>query len=90
MTSDLARIEVTDLAGVFAARQLGRGIAGQLALESQDQVRVATALSEISRSAVMAGQRAVVAFAAANGRPGDLGQPERGAAAARGSMRRPG
>jgi signal transduction histidine kinase len=65
MTSDLARIEVADLAGVFAARQLGRGIAGQLALESQDQVRVATALSEISRSAVMAGQRAVVAFSAA-------------------------
>ena len=66
MTSDLARIEVADLAGVFAARQLGRGIAGQLALESQDQVRVATALSEISRSAVMAGQRAVVAFSAAS------------------------
>ncbi len=65
MTSDLARIEVTDLAGVFAARQLGRGIAGQLALDSQDQVRVATALSEISRSAVMAGQRAVVVFVAA-------------------------
>jgi signal transduction histidine kinase len=65
MTSDLARIEVADLAGVFAARQLGRSIAGQLALETQDQVRVATALSEISRSAVMAGQRLVVAFAAA-------------------------
>jgi len=65
MTSDLARIEVADLAGVFAARQLGRGIAGQLALETQDQVRVATALSEISRSAVMAGQRAVVVFVAA-------------------------
>ena len=65
MTDDLARIEVADLAGVFAARQLGRGIALQLALESQDQVRVATALSEVSRSAVMAGQLAVVAFAAA-------------------------
>jgi signal transduction histidine kinase len=65
MTGDLARIEVADLAGVFAARQLGRGIALQLALESQDQVRVATALSEVSRSAVMAGQLAVVAFAAA-------------------------
>ncbi|MGH3401953.1 MAG: ATP-binding protein [Streptosporangiaceae bacterium] len=64
MTNDLARIEVADLPGVFAARQLGRGIAGQLALESQDQVRVATALSEISRSAVMAGQRADIAFAA--------------------------
>jgi signal transduction histidine kinase len=62
MTSELARFEVADPAGVFAARQLGRGIAAQLALESQDQVRVATALSEVTRSAVMAGQHAVVAF----------------------------
>ncbi len=62
MTSELARIEVADPAAVFAARQLGRGIAAQLALEGQDLVRVATALSEVSRSAVMIGQRAVVAF----------------------------
>jgi signal transduction histidine kinase len=62
MTSELARIEVTDPAGVFAARQLGRGIAVQLGLERQDQVRVATALSEVSRSAVMSGQHAVIMF----------------------------
>ena len=60
--TELARIEVADPAAVFAARQLGRGIAAQLALEGQDQVRVATALSEVSRSAVTIGQRAVVAF----------------------------
>src|ERR1700733_10504815 len=70
MTGDLARIEVADLAGVFAARQLGRGIALQLALESQDQVRVATALSEVSRSAVMAGQLPGGAVAAARAAPG--------------------
>jgi signal transduction histidine kinase len=64
MSTQLARIEVTDPAGVFAARQLGRGIAAQLALEGQDQIRVATALSEVSRSAVMAGRRAVVTFSA--------------------------
>jgi anti-sigma regulatory factor (Ser/Thr protein kinase) len=60
MTSELARIEVADAAGVFTARQLGRAVAAQLALESRDQVRVATALSEVSRSAVMAGLRAVL------------------------------
>jgi len=60
--SELARIEVRDTAGVFAARQLGRGLAAILALEQQDQVRVATALSEISRSAVIAGRTAVITF----------------------------
>jgi signal transduction histidine kinase/CheY-like chemotaxis protein len=61
-TSELARLDVRDTAGVFAARQLGRGLAAILALERQDQVRVATALSEISRSAVTAGRTAVIAF----------------------------
>src|SRR5205823_42944 len=49
-------------ADVFAARQLGRGLAAVLALEQQDQIRVATALSEISRSAVTAGRTAVITF----------------------------
>jgi signal transduction histidine kinase len=62
MMTDLARIEIADPAGVFAARQLGRGIAGALDMERQDQLRVATALSEVSRSAVIAGQRATVVF----------------------------
>jgi signal transduction histidine kinase/CheY-like chemotaxis protein len=61
-TSELARLEVRDTAGVFAARQLGRGLAAILALEQQDQVRVATALSEVSRSAVTAGRTAVITF----------------------------
>ncbi len=63
MISQLARLDVRDPAGVFAARQLGRGLAGMLNLDRQDQVRVATAVSEISRSAVMAGLTAVVTFA---------------------------
>ena len=62
MTSQLARLDVRDPAGVFAARQLGRGLAASLALERQDQIRVATALSEISRSAVTAGRATVIAF----------------------------
>ncbi len=62
MTSQLARLDVRDPAGVFAARQLGRGLADLLKLERQDQIRVATAVSEISRSAVTAGLTAVVTF----------------------------
>src|SRR5437773_5899843 len=60
--TELARLEVRDTAGVFAARQLGRGLAAVLALEQQDQIRVATALSEVSRSAVTAGRTAVITF----------------------------
>src|ERR1700689_1557657 len=62
MTSELASLDVRDLAGVFAARQFGRGLAGSRALERQDQIRVATAVSEVSRSAVTDGGGAVIAF----------------------------
>ena len=64
MTNELARLSVRDLSGVFAARRLGRELADGLGLERQDQVRVATALSEISRSAITAGHSAVIAFGA--------------------------
>jgi signal transduction histidine kinase/CheY-like chemotaxis protein len=62
MIAELARLEVRDRSGVFAARQLGRDLAAALELDRQDQIRVATALSEISRSAVMAGRTAVIVF----------------------------
>jgi signal transduction histidine kinase len=62
MTTEFAQIEVTGPAAVFAARNLGRALAAELGMEPQDQLRVATALSEISRSVVMAGQRAVVGY----------------------------
>jgi signal transduction histidine kinase/CheY-like chemotaxis protein len=62
MTSQLARLDVRDPDGVFAARQLGRGLAAVLELDRQDQIRVATALSEISRSVVTAGLRGVITF----------------------------
>jgi signal transduction histidine kinase/CheY-like chemotaxis protein len=64
MTTGLASLSVRDLAGVFAARQLGRELAAALALDRQDQVRVATALSEISRSTITTGQDAVIDFGA--------------------------
>jgi signal transduction histidine kinase/CheY-like chemotaxis protein len=64
---ELVRIEVRDAAGVFAARQLGRAAAAELALDRQDQVRVATALSEIGRDLVVSGQKAVIAFLVSGG-----------------------
>jgi signal transduction histidine kinase/CheY-like chemotaxis protein len=63
MTTELAILRVRDLGGVFAARRLGRELAAGLGLERQDQVRVATALSEISRAVVTDGRTAVIAFA---------------------------
>jgi signal transduction histidine kinase/CheY-like chemotaxis protein len=64
MTSQLASLRVRDLAGVFAARRLGRELAAALGLEQQDQVRVATALSEVCRAAVSTGQVAEIVFGA--------------------------
>jgi signal transduction histidine kinase len=64
MTDELASLRVKDLSGVFAARRLGRELAAGLGLEQPDQVRVATALSEVSRSAVSAGQAALIVFGA--------------------------
>jgi signal transduction histidine kinase len=64
MTNELASLHVRDLPGAFAARRLGRELAAGLGLERQDQVRVATALSEISRSVITAGHSAVIVFGA--------------------------
>ena len=66
MIRDLARLDVRDRADVYAARQLGRDLAASLELDPQDQIRVATALSEISRSAVTAGRTAVITFSVDN------------------------
>jgi signal transduction histidine kinase len=64
MTETFASLHVRDLPGVFTARRLGRELADALGLERQDQIRVAIALSEISRSAITAGQAAVVVYGA--------------------------
>ncbi len=64
MSEDLARLPVHDLPGVFAARGLGRELAARLGLDHQDQVRVATTLSEVCRSAVIVGLSAVITFGA--------------------------
>jgi len=64
MTGEITRMTVRDPAGVFAARQVGRELAIELGLEHQDQVRVAAAISEVSRSAVVEGQSPTVVFIA--------------------------
>lgn len=64
MNAEFATLDVRDLPGVFTARRLGRELAAGLGLDQQDQVRVATALSEISRSTLTAGQTAVIDFGA--------------------------
>jgi signal transduction histidine kinase len=50
---------------VFAVRQLGREVARVLGLETQDQTRLATALSEVGRLLVAEGHETDVAFTAA-------------------------
>jgi signal transduction histidine kinase/CheY-like chemotaxis protein len=64
MTDELVRVEVRDTAGAFSARQVGREVAAELGLERQDQVRVATALSEVGRELIIAGQVATMIFLA--------------------------
>jgi signal transduction histidine kinase/CheY-like chemotaxis protein len=64
MTTELVRVEVRDTAGVFSARQVGREAAAELGLDRQDQVRVATALSEVGRELVIAGQACTMIFLA--------------------------
>ena len=64
MTDELARLQRPGPARRLR-RAPARPRAGRRAgLDHQDQVRVATALSEVSRSAVTAGQTAVIAFGA--------------------------
>ncbi|WP_182902957.1 ATP-binding protein [Microbispora sp. H10830] len=59
----LTRAEISRDQDVFAVRQLGRQIAELVGLESQDQIRVATALSEIGREALARGAGSAVVFA---------------------------
>ncbi|MGC5011502.1 ATP-binding protein [Streptosporangium sp. DT93] len=59
---ELIRILVKDDQDVFAMRKLGREVAGSVGLDTQDQIRVATALSEIGRELLEAGSGASFAF----------------------------
>ncbi|MFC7529378.1 sensor histidine kinase [Actinoplanes sp. GCM10030250] len=58
----LMRMRLRVAQDVFAVRQLGREVARAVGLETQDQTRVATALSEVGRVLLAAGQDTEVAF----------------------------
>ncbi|WP_019631413.1 ATP-binding protein [Actinomadura atramentaria] len=62
MTGELLRVDVRDEDGVFAVRQAGREVAAAVGLDPQDQVRTATALSELGRELYTAGGRVTVVF----------------------------
>ncbi|MFI7602882.1 sensor histidine kinase [Actinoplanes sp. NPDC049681] len=58
----LMRMRIRVEQDVFAVRQLGREVAREMGFESQDQTRLATALSEVGRLLVAAGRDTDVAF----------------------------
>lgn len=59
----LLRMTLSDEPSVFAMRQYGREAAKAIGFDPQDQVRVATALSDVGRDLVRAGTAASVTFA---------------------------
>ncbi|WP_326834902.1 ATP-binding protein [Amycolatopsis rhabdoformis] len=60
--TELLRLVITDDTDVFAVRQRGREVAEALGLDTQNQVRVATVLSDVGRDVVRAGLSALVRF----------------------------
>ncbi|MEU8821886.1 sensor histidine kinase [Actinoplanes sp. NPDC048796] len=58
----LMRIRLRVAQDIFAVRQLGREVAREVGLEQQDQTRLATALSEVSRVMLTDGRDASVTF----------------------------
>src|SRR3954470_5113027 len=59
----LMRMQLRMGQDIFAVRQLGREVARAVGLESQDQTRLATALSEVARLMLASGDTDVVFFA---------------------------
>ncbi|MCR6483189.1 ATP-binding protein [Amycolatopsis sp. OK19-0408] len=67
--NQLLRMTLSAESGVFAMRQYGREAARAIGLDHQDQVRVATALSDVGRDLVRAGVEASVTFVLRAGPP---------------------
>ena len=65
MTERLLRLVVAEESDVFLVRQRGREVAAGIGLESLDQIRVATVLSDLGRDLVRHRHRAEVDFALA-------------------------
>ena len=64
MNEPLLRVRIRDEQDIFLVRQLGREVARVLGLETQDQTRLATAISEVGRLMLATGRGADVAFVA--------------------------
>jgi signal transduction histidine kinase len=64
MTEPLLRVRVRVEQDVFLVRQLGREVARLIGLETQDQTRLATALSEVGRLMLVVGRDTSVTFTA--------------------------
>ncbi|MEV7040673.1 ATP-binding protein [Amycolatopsis sp. NPDC051061] len=60
--NELMRMTLAAEPGVFAMRQYGREAAKAIGLDPQDQIRVATALSDVGRDLVRSGTEATVSF----------------------------
>lgn len=60
--TELLRMRIRDDHDVFVVRQVGREVAAALRMEHQDQVRIATALSEVGRQMLAHAGGAVVTF----------------------------
>lgn len=61
-TEELLRFRIADEEGVFTVRRAGRRVAAAVGLDHQDQVRVATALSEAGRELFACSGSVSVAF----------------------------
>ncbi len=72
MTESLLHTRLRTEHDVFVVRQLAREVARLTGLEGQDQTRVATALSEVSRLMLASGRGADVAFGVTPGAPATL------------------
>ena len=75
MTGELLRTDIVDEAGVLRARQLGRAVAEQVGLDAQDQIRVATALSEVGRDLYAYAGAVSVQFSLEPGVPAAYSRP---------------
>jgi signal transduction histidine kinase len=62
MAGELLTTIIRDDRDVFAARQIGRDVAGALGLDDLDRIRVGTALSEVGREIIAGARDAHVAF----------------------------
>ncbi|MEV1288222.1 sensor histidine kinase [Micromonospora sp. NPDC049679] len=67
MIEPLLTMAIREEHDIFVVRQRGREVAAALGLEHQDQIRIATALSEVGRQMLAAGAGAQVAFHAVDG-----------------------